>query len=172
MVIFARAVKERRTAMTTVARRIFLEIKTGRLSLYSHAHRQLSYKVLTLPRNFSRFFWAWTENFSGKKKKHKETIWSNERQEMLCSSCLSLSLVGNSMRTLGGITMRPLCERELISNDFHTPRKVPTLLNFQQQLPKYGSFLPHFLPAPHLHFYEVFFLVSIHLLPSCVLMQL
>lgn len=74
MVIFARAVKERRTAMTTVARRIFLEIKTGRLSLYSHAHRQLSYKVLTLPRNFSRFFWAWTENFSGKKKTQRNNL--------------------------------------------------------------------------------------------------
>lgn len=72
MVIFALAVKEKRTAMTTVARRIFLEIKTGRLSLYSHARRQLSYKVLTLPRNFSRFFWALTEKFAEKKSKPKQ----------------------------------------------------------------------------------------------------
>lgn len=56
MVMFALAVKEKRTAVTMVARRIFLEIKTVRLSLHSHARRQLSYKVLLLPRNFSKFF--------------------------------------------------------------------------------------------------------------------
>lgn len=53
--MFALAVKEKRTAVTTVARRIFLEIKTVRLSLHSHACRQLPYEVLPLPRNFSRF---------------------------------------------------------------------------------------------------------------------
>lgn len=56
MVIFALAVKEKRTAVTTVARRIFLEIKIVRLSLHSHAWRQLSNKVLPLPRNVGSFF--------------------------------------------------------------------------------------------------------------------
>lgn len=78
MVILALAVKEKRTAMTIVARRFFLEIKTGRLYIYSHAHRQLSYKVLTLPRNFSRFFWVLTENFSGKKNQNKTNMQTNK----------------------------------------------------------------------------------------------
>lgn len=90
MVLFALAVKEKRTAVTTVARRIFLEIKIVRLSLHSHTRRQLSYKVLPLPRNFSRFFSAQIENFS--QKKNIQTTWSSERCELLCSSGLSLSV--------------------------------------------------------------------------------
>lgn len=66
MVIFALAVREKRMAVTTVARRVFLEIQTVRLSLRSHAWRQLSYKVLLLPRNFSSFFRAQREKFSPK----------------------------------------------------------------------------------------------------------